>query len=54
LNTALDDTPKLAAANFHCVSSGQPACLEVPAELMEDGFLKVSENTNSGEKVVQV
>ena len=54
MDAAFDDTPELAATNFHGVAGSQPAGLEVPAELMEDGLLEVSKDADSAEEVVEV
>jgi hypothetical protein len=54
LDTALDDTPKLATADLHSLTSGQTACLEVPAELVKDRLLEITKDADRREKVVEV
>lgn len=54
LDPSFNDTPELASTNLDRVAGSEATRLEMTAELVEDGFFEISEDSDSGQEVVEV
>lgn len=54
LHVAFNDTPKVPTPDLNRVASCQAAGLQMTAQFVENRLLKISKDTNSREKVIEV
>lgn len=54
LDFPVDNTPEVPSTYLQRFPSRETSCLKMPAQLMKDRFLEISEDSDSRQKVVQV